>query len=87
MDLCLTTHPDYIEQCTTVPGFSDHDAVVVDLTNLCFSRNKYERKIYLCNRMLSEMRFNAVSDMYFNLNKKNTRTVEQIRNFFMQTFC
>jgi len=64
LDLCFTTHPDYIEQCTTVAGFSDHDAVVVDVTDLRFSCNKHERKIYLYNRMLSEMRFNAVSDVH-----------------------
>ena len=44
LDLCFTTHSDYIEQCTTVPGFSDHDAVIVDLTNLRTSQ--HERKIY-----------------------------------------
>ena len=49
-DLCFTTHPDYIEQCKTVPGFSDHNAVIVDLTNLCTSHIVHEGKIYLYNR-------------------------------------
>jgi len=44
LDLCFTTHPDYIEQCATVPGFSDHSATIVDLTNLRTSHNKHERK-------------------------------------------
>jgi len=43
LDLCFTTRPDYIEQCTTVPGFSDRDVVIVDLHT---SHNKQERKIY-----------------------------------------
>jgi len=47
LDLCFTTHPDYIEQCTTVPGFSDYDAVIVDLTNLHTIHNKHERNIFL----------------------------------------
>ena len=44
LDLCLTTHTDFIEQCTTVPGFSDHDTVIVDPTNLRTSHNKHEEK-------------------------------------------
>jgi len=60
LDLCFITHPDYIEQCTTVPGFSDHDVVIVDLINLHTSHNKHERKIYFFiieqTGMLSEKR-------------------------------
>ena len=85
LDLCFTTHPDYIEQCATVPGFSDHDAVIVDLTNLRTSHNKHERKIYLYNRANWDVvrdEISVVSDMYFNLNENNTRTVEQNWNFF-----
>jgi len=29
LDLCFTTHPYYIEQCTTVPGFSDHHTAIL----------------------------------------------------------
>ena len=85
LDLCFTTHPDYIEQCATVPGFSDHDAVIVDLTNLRTSYNKHERKIYLYNRANWDVvrdEISVVSDMYFNLNENSTRTVEQNWNFF-----
>ena len=81
----FTIHLDYIEQCTTVPRFSDHDAVVLDLTNLCTSHNKHERKIYLYNRAnwnAIRDEISVVSDMYFNLNKNNTRSVEQNWNFF-----
>ena len=33
LDLCFTSHPDSINQCITVPGFSDHtyDAVIVKI--------------------------------------------------------
>jgi len=55
LDLCLTTHTDFIEQCTTVPGFSDHDTVIVDLTNLRTSHNKHDEKNY--NGIFSEKRF------------------------------
>jgi len=85
LDLCFTTHPDYIEQCTTVPGFDDHDAVIVDLTNLRTSHIKHERKINLYSRANWDVirdEISVVSDMYFNLNENNTRTVEQNWNFF-----
>jgi len=84
LDLCFTTHPDYIEQCTTVPGFSDHDAVIADLSNLHTSHNKHDRKIYFYNRANWDVireEISVVSDIYLNLNK-NIRTMEQNWNFF-----
>ena len=29
LDLCFTSHPGIIHQCQTIPGFSDHHAVIV----------------------------------------------------------
>ena len=68
-----------------MPGFSDYDAVIVDLTNLHTSHTKQERKIYLYNRAnwsVIRDENSVVCDMYFNLNENNTRTVEQNWNFF-----
>jgi len=89
LDLCFTTHPGYIEQCTTVPGFSDHDAVIVDLTNLRTSHIKHERKIYLYNRANCNVIRDEISEVSVNLNENNTRTVEQNWNFFHENinFC
>jgi len=42
LDLCFTPHPDSISQCKTVPGFSDHDAVIVKiLYNIKSQRSKH----------------------------------------------
>ena len=49
LDLCLTTHPDYIHQCITVSGFSDHEAAIVELTNLQVGHKNVQKKIYLYN--------------------------------------
>ena len=38
LDLYFTSHPDFILQCFTAPGLSDHEAVVVDLVNIAHSR-------------------------------------------------
>ena len=46
LDLCFTSHPDFILQCFTASGLSDHEAVVLDLVNIAHSRKKYFKQVF-----------------------------------------
>ena len=88
LDLCFTTHPDYIHQCITVSGFSDHEAVIVELANLQVGHKNVQKKIYLYNRAnwdIIREKVSTVSDMYLTLNENSSRTVEQNWNFIHES--
>ncbi|XP_065911045.1 uncharacterized protein [Dysidea avara] len=88
LDLCFTTHPDYIHQCITVSGFSDHETVIVELANLQVGHKNVQKKIYLYNRAnwdIIKEKVSTVSDMYLTLNENSSRTVEQNWNFIHES--
>ena len=88
LDLCFTTHPDCTHQCITVSGFSDHEAVIVELANLQVGHKNVQKKIYLYNRAnwdIIREKVSTVSDMYLTLNENSSRTVEQNWNFIHES--
>ena len=88
LDLCFTTHPDYIHQCITVSGFSDHETVIVELANLQVGHKNVQKKIHLYNRAnwdIIREKVSTVSGMYLTLNENSSRTVEQNWNFIHES--
>ena len=43
LDLCFTPHPDIILNCDSIPGFSDHDAILAIHTS---NQSKYHAKYH-----------------------------------------
>ena len=44
LDLCFTTHPDKVDGCQTIPGLSDHSAVLISFShNIQLSRQNRKR--------------------------------------------
>ena len=85
LDLCFTSHPDYILQCCTVPGLSDHDAVVVDLVNFVHLCTKRTKQVYCYNKADWDSiheKLVHLTENYFRLNEDAPRNVEQNQKFF-----
>ena len=71
LDLSFTPHPDIIHQCKTVSGFSDHHAVLVELSRNPSITNKPKNQVYYYNRASSFCEeVNEVSRHYNELNKQ-----------------
>ena len=52
LDLSFTPHPDIIHQCKTVSGFSDHHAVLVELSRNPLITNQPKNQVYFYNIIL-----------------------------------
>jgi len=50
LDLCFIPHPSYVYQSRTVPGLSDHNAVIVNLIDCTPCNSKLRKKMYCFKR-------------------------------------
>ena len=79
LDLCFTTHANHVKQCYTLPGFSDHEAVIVTLMTFIHKQKQYPRKISIYNKAnWGDIKQNIVRifEQYLQLNDQYDRSVE-----------
>jgi len=80
LDLCFTTHPDLIRNCTPLPGLSDHETVLVELSSMITHSKQVPRRIYLYNKAnwdtIRECVVN-LSEGYFSFNQNPNTSVEE----------
>ena len=89
LDLCFTSHPNIILNCNSIPGFSDHDAILATLSVSCYQPSQEPRKVLLyrkANWDLIRSKLSDLSDEYFNFNSTSTRTVDENWSFFQDNF-
>ena len=80
LDLCFTSHPDFILQCFIAPGLSDHEAVVVDLVNIAHSRKKCFKQVFCYSKADWDSIHEGLahlSDNYFKFNEGASRSIKQ----------
>ena len=80
LDLCFTSHHVLVHQYKIAPGFSNHDAVIIEkLQNI--SINKRPKKCVHCYNSTDwdaiREELTEISRYYFKLNGKNNRSVEE----------
>lgn len=80
LDLCFTTHPNQVKQCSTMPGLSDHEAVIVTFATSLHVLKQCPRKTLLYNKAnwdsIKESVIRLFED-YLLLNDQQTRSVEE----------
>ena len=79
LDLCFTTHPNQVKQCYTLPGFSDHEAVIITLMTSMHEQKQYPRTIPLYNKAnWGDIKQNIIRifEQYLQLNDQYERSVE-----------
>ena len=84
LDLCFTSHPGIIHQCKTVPGFSDHHAVLVEIFCNPPTTNKPKKRVYCYNRagwISLREEVNELSRHYYELNEQGQISVEDNWNY------
>ena len=89
LDLCFTSHPNTISTCNSIPGFSDHDAILVNLSVSFCQQQKEPCKVLLykkANWDIIRSRLSDLSHEYFNLNSTKTKTVDENWSFFRKIF-
>jgi len=84
LDLCFTSHPDSINQCKTVTGFSDHDTAIVEMLYNIPINKKPKKQTYCYNRadwdgLCEEV--TEISRYYFERNVNTTKSVEENWNY------
>ena len=92
LDLCFVSHPDLVLNCDSLPGLSDHEAVLVELSTTISRGKQALRKIYLYNQANWTAKRDCVSifsEEYFSLNQASLRSVEEnwslIHDHILQT--
>ena len=84
LDLCFTSHPGSIHHYKTVPGLSDHDAVIIEILYNIPINKRLKKRVYCYNRanwdVLRE-EITKISRDYFEHNKNNNRSVEDNWNY------
>ena len=84
LDLCFTTHPDKVDGCQTIPGLSDHCAVLISFShNIQLSRQNRKR-ITLFDKAdwdVIREKMREVCENYLTLNS-STLTVEENWQYF-----
>ena len=89
LDLCFMSHPDNVISCESLPGLSDHNAVLVKISSQLYYYKQPPRKIHLFKKAnWDEIRCNLVlvSNMYFDLNSITSRSVEENWAFIHQQY-
>ena len=85
LDLCFTSHPSYIHQSTTVPGLSDHEAIIIDILNCIPSNKNLKKKVYCYNKadwISLHEKVASISNDYLQLNETSSRSVCENWNYF-----
>ena len=89
LDLCFTSHPNIILNCDSIPGFSDHDAILATLSISYYQPKQEPRKIPLYRKANWDLIRGELSDLsneYFNINSILVRTVDKNWSFFLANF-
>jgi len=85
LDLCFVSHPDYVLKYEVVPGFSDHDAVIVNILN-CITVSEHPKNEILCYRQANWLLIRDslvnISNTYFRNNEITSKSVEENWSFF-----
>ena len=79
LDLCFTTHPNQVKKCYTLPGFSDHEAVIVVFMTSIHMQKRHPRTIPLYDRAnWGDIRQNILEifEHYLQLNDQFDRSVK-----------
>ena len=51
LELCISSQPEFVQSCTTGPGISDHDHIVIVKCKYRVLQNrKKTRSVHLCNK-------------------------------------
>ena len=83
------SHPDNVISCDSLPGLSDHNAVLVKISSQLYYYKQPPRKIHLFKKAnWDKIRCNLVlvSNMYFDLNSITSRSVEENWAFIHQQY-
>ena len=89
LDLCFTSHPNIISTCNSIPGFSDHDAILVSLSVSFYQQKQEPHRVPLykkANWDIIQSRLSDLSHEYFNLNSTSVRTVDENWSPFQENF-
>ena len=89
LDLLFVSHPDLVISCQTVPGISDYDSVIIELSFQIKLVKRSPREIFLCHKAnwdLIRESTARISNRYFNLNCINERSVEENWKFFHKQY-
>ena len=87
LDLCFTTHPDSVLSCEPVPGFSDHDAVILSIQTPTRMIKQHPRTIYLYKSAdwdTIREKLSELSHIYFELNNSTPQNLDENWMFFAQ---
>ena len=89
LDLCFTSHPNIILNCDSIPGFSDHHAILATLSISYYQPKQEPCKISLYRKANWDMIRGELSDLsneYFYINSTSVRTVDENWSFFLTNF-
>ena len=84
LDLCFTSHPGSIHHYKTVPGLSDHDAVIIEILYNIPINKRLKKRVYCYNRVNWDVlreEITKISRYYFEHNENNNRSVEDNWNY------
>ncbi|XP_065886047.1 uncharacterized protein [Dysidea avara] len=87
LDLCFTTHPDSVLSCEPIPGFSDHDAVILSVQTPTRMIKQHPRTIYLYKSAdwdTIREKLSELSHIYFELNNSTPQNLDENWMFFAQ---
>ena len=88
--LCICTHPDSVLSCEPIPGFSDHDAIILSIQTTRPVIKQHPQTIYLyksadCYKIRVEL--SELSHVYFELNNNSSsHTLEENWSFFHRAY-
>jgi len=82
LNLCFTSHPNIILNCNSIPGFSDHDAILATLSVSYYQPKQEPCRIYYyidrkANWDLIQNKLSDLQNEYFSFNNTSTRTVNE----------
>ena len=75
LDIFLTNHPSLTNYCNSIPGISDHEAILTESNISVILHKPPSRKIFLWNRAdpeLVRIFFNRFSNQFLNTYSKDT---------------
>ena len=80
LDLFFASHPDLVTSYETIPGISDHNAIVAEVSTHVKLIKKQPREIFLYHKAnwdLIRERMLGICERYFELNSTSHRNVDE----------